>query len=93
MGTASCSMPPPMSPEKLVYMANQIGRFFANQPPAQAIANTADHLQKFWDPRMRRAILAHLEAGGGGLETVALQAVQLLKTQAERAAAAPSAKN
>ena len=57
-----------MSPDKLVYMANQIGKFFAHQGEEKAIAAIADHLQKFWDPRMRKAILAHLDAGGAGLD-------------------------
>jgi len=42
-----------MSLDKLVYMANQIGKFFATQGPEQAAAGTADHIKKFWDPRMR----------------------------------------
>jgi formate dehydrogenase subunit delta len=49
-----------MSPEKLAYMANQIGKFFAHQKHDQAVASIADHVLKFWDPRMRRDILAHL---------------------------------
>jgi formate dehydrogenase subunit delta len=68
-----------MSPDKLVYMANQIGKFFASQGQAVAVAGTADHLQKFWDPRMRSAILRHLEAGGDGLDPVARSAVEALK--------------
>ena len=68
-----------MSPDKLVYMANQIGKFFAHQPDAKAIANIADHLQKFWDPRMRKAIVAHRAAGGAGLEHRVLKAVANLK--------------
>ena len=50
-----------MSPDKLAYMANQIGKFFAHQQHDQAVASIADHLDKFWDPRMRSGILAHLE--------------------------------
>ena len=49
-----------MSPEKLAYMANQIGRFFAHQPHGKAVAAINDHLQKFWDPRMRGTIVKHL---------------------------------
>jgi formate dehydrogenase subunit delta len=49
-----------MSPEKLAYMANQIGKFFAHQPHDQAVASINDHLQKYWDPRMRSAIISHL---------------------------------
>jgi formate dehydrogenase subunit delta len=60
-------------------MANQIGRFFASQPHADATAGTADHIRKFWDPRMRSAILAHLAAGGAGLDPVPLAAVETLK--------------
>jgi formate dehydrogenase subunit delta len=76
-----------MSPDRLVYMANQIGRFFAHQPPDNAVASTADHLKKFWDPRMRAAIFAHVEKGGAGLEPIALAAVRALKAQAERVGA------
>jgi len=71
-----------MSPEKLVYMANQIGRFFAHQPEAKAIALTADHLKKFWDPRMRKVIIAYAEAGGEGLEPHVKKAVMSLSAPA-----------
>lgn len=54
-----------MKPEKLVTMANQIGAFFASQKGDEAIHGIADHFKKFWDPRMRAALLAHFEAGGG----------------------------
>jgi formate dehydrogenase subunit delta len=68
-----------MSPDKLVYMANQIGRFFAGQGADAAVAGTADHIEKFWDPRMRLAILAHVEGGGGGLEPHVRQAIERLR--------------
>ena len=48
-----------MSPDKLAYMANQIGTFFAHRKHDVAVAAIADHLVKFWDPRMRSTILAH----------------------------------
>ena len=68
-----------MSLEKLVYMANQIGKFFNSQGQEQAAAGTADHNRKFWDPHMRASIAAHLEAGGTGLDPVARLAVERLK--------------
>jgi len=71
-----------VSPEKLVYMANQIGRFFAHEAEAKAIADTADHLKKFWDPRMRRAILDHVDSGGEGLEPLVRSAVLSLRAPA-----------
>ena len=67
-----------MSLDKLVYMANQIGKFFASQGREQAVAGTADHIKKFWDPRMRAAIFAHLEAGGAGLDPVVRTALESL---------------
>ena len=68
-----------MSPDKLVYMANQIGKFFASQGADNAVAGTADHIRKFWDPRMRAAILAHVETGGQGLDPHVLRAIGQLQ--------------
>ncbi len=68
-----------MKVEKLVYMANQIGAFFRSQGDAEAIAGIADHISKFWDPRMRDAIYAHVASGGEGLQPLVLKAVESLK--------------
>jgi len=73
-----------MSPDKLVYMANQIGKFFTSQGQQRAVAGTADHIKKFWDPRMREAIFAHLQAGGSGLDPVAREAIEQLATAARK---------
>lgn len=67
-----------MSPEKLIYMANQIGKFFAHGSDEEALFNTADHLKKFWDPRMRKAIVEYAESGGDGLQPIVLKAVRSL---------------
>ena len=71
-----------MSPDKLVYMANQIGRFFAAQGDDEAAAAVEDHLRKFWEPRMRRQIVEHLHAGGAGLDPVVRAAVERLAADA-----------
>jgi formate dehydrogenase subunit delta len=68
-----------MSPDRLVYMANQIGKFFASQGHDKAVAGTAEHLTKFWDPRMRTVIIAHLDAGGVGLDPPVREAVDNLR--------------
>jgi formate dehydrogenase subunit delta len=65
--------------DKLVYMANQIGAFFKAQDMATAAAKIAEHITKFWDPRMRRAIVARLDAGGAGLDPAARRAVETLR--------------
>jgi len=67
-----------MSPDKLVYMANQIGKFFASQGADEAVAGTAQHIKKFWDPRMRAAIRAHLASGGEGLDPLVKDAIAKL---------------
>lgn len=65
-----------MSHDKLAYMANQIGRFFQSQKQDTAVAAIEDHLLKFWDPRMRGAILAQLADGSIELDPLVRQAVE-----------------
>jgi formate dehydrogenase subunit delta len=79
--------PEKMSPDKLVYMANQIGKFFASQVHDKAAAGVADHLTRFWDPRMRDAIIAHLEAGGAKLDPCVREAVVKLRAAQDNAGA------
>lgn len=69
-----------MSPDRLIHMANQIGRFFQSQGRDKAVAGIADHIRKFWDPRMRKAIFAHLDSGGAGLDPDVREAVATLKS-------------
>jgi formate dehydrogenase subunit delta len=64
---------------KLIYMANQIGKFFASQGADQAVTGTAEHIRKFWNPRMRTAIIAHLAEGGAGLEPNVRAALEKLQ--------------
>ncbi|ROZ76584.1 formate dehydrogenase subunit delta [Ramlibacter sp. WS9] len=56
-----------MHVEQLIKMANQIGSFFEAMPDrAQALEDAAQHIKKFWEPRMRRELLAHLDSVGNG---------------------------
>ena len=68
-------------------MANDIGDYFASGPDrAMAVAAIALHIRRYWDPRMRRQIVAHLAAGGAGLGDLARDAVgQLAADQAATA--------
>jgi formate dehydrogenase subunit delta len=71
-----------MNSAQLVKMANEIAAFFHSEaPPALAAQEVASHLRRFWDPRMRREIIAHCEQGGAGLSDLAQRAVQLLAAQ------------
>jgi formate dehydrogenase subunit delta len=64
-------------------MANQIGKFFAAQGEDKAVPLIADHLVKFWDPRMRREILAHLADGGAGMDPLVRRGVELLPREVD----------
>lgn len=67
------------TPDRLIYMVNQIARELASQHPREAGQATYDHIWHFWDPRMRGMILDHLSAGGEGLSDVARDALERLK--------------
>jgi formate dehydrogenase subunit delta len=60
-------------------MANQIGKFFATQGEQGAVEGISAHIKKFWDPRMRKTIVAHLDHGGDGLDPPVKQAIETLR--------------
>ncbi len=74
-----------MNVERLVTMANQIGQFHAGLPDrAEALTSTATHIRRFWDPRMRRALLAHVDGEhGAGLEPFVVEAIATHRTLLE----------
>ncbi|CAM2158290.1 MULTISPECIES: formate dehydrogenase subunit delta [Paraburkholderia] len=52
-----------MKADHLIEMANQIGMFFDSLPDREeALLGIAEHIRKFWEPRMRRTLLAALDA-------------------------------
>jgi formate dehydrogenase subunit delta len=76
-----------VSVEHLVQMANDIGNFFASEADrASAVAGIANHVRRYWEPRMRKQIYAHLDAGGEGLGDLARDAIRQLADK-ERAVA------
>jgi formate dehydrogenase subunit delta len=64
--------------DKLLRMANQIGDYFESMAdPVEARDGIALHIKKFWEPRMRRELLAHIDAtAGAGLHPAVLQAIE-----------------
>jgi formate dehydrogenase subunit delta len=51
-----------MDDNNLIDMANRIGDFFESMPDhEEGLAGIADHIRRFWEPRMRRALLATLD--------------------------------
>ena len=61
--------------ETLHRMANDIARNLAAMGHDQAVLATADHIDKFWDPRMKRAIFAD---DGTDLSPIAREAIEHL---------------
>ena len=68
-----------MDRERLVAMANDIAAFFDSDPDKAVAAEAVRfHITRFWEPRMRREIIAHVQGGGAGLTATAKSAVAAL---------------
>lgn len=67
-----------METTKLVHMVNQIALAFRLQPKDEAVSQTVEHLRAFWSPQMRKELIAHVAAGGAGLEPLAKEAAAQL---------------
>jgi formate dehydrogenase subunit delta len=67
----------------MVQMANDIGNFFRFElKREEAIAAIANHIRKYWTPRMREKFLAHLKAHGSeGLDELPREAARTLAQQ------------
>ena len=54
----------------LIRMANRIGQFFeAMSDRQEALEGVANHIHKFWEPRMRNELLGFLERHPDGNAT------------------------
>ncbi|WP_395011639.1 formate dehydrogenase subunit delta [Undibacterium sp.] len=64
--------------DNLVKMVNQIGTFFESMPDRnEGLEGIATHLKKFWDPRMRKSLIAMIDANEHrGISEIVLIAVQ-----------------
>ena len=70
----------------MVRMANQIAAFYKAYPHDEAMKETADHINRFWEPRMRMAFFAHIAKGGEGFDQLVKDAaVSVRKPKAEAA--------
>jgi formate dehydrogenase subunit delta len=75
-----------MDIERLVKMANDIANFFHSEPDhEEAVKGVAGHITRFWDPRMRRELSAHVASGGAGLSPLALEAAKRIPKVGETA--------
>lgn len=68
-----------METRDMVRMANQIGEFFKSYTEREALDGISDHINKFWDPRMRKQLFAHLDATGDGVSDIVKRAAAQVK--------------
>jgi formate dehydrogenase subunit delta len=68
-----------MHTDLMVHNANQIALYFASFPRDEAIAGVTDHIQKFWERRMKQQIREYTTNGGAGLHELVLEAVKRLQ--------------
>ena len=72
---------------KIVRMANQIATFFLSQPEAVRVPGVSNHINKFWEPRMRREFFRIVDNGGGELSPLVIAAAKLVNRPEEPAQA------
>ncbi len=59
---------------KLIREANQIATFFHSKHHDEGVAGVAEHINKFWEPRMRRQFFELIDAGGEGFDELVIEA-------------------
>jgi formate dehydrogenase subunit delta len=72
-----------MDENKMVHLVNQIALFFQSYPHDEAVAGVADHVKRFWPPRMRQQLLQYSAGGGAGLHALVPEALLSLNPPAE----------
>ena len=67
--------------EKFARMANQIGDYYASQPPEEGASGVALHIRKFWTPKMIAETIAALEAGKLVMNATTAQGFAILRKE------------
>ena len=65
--------------DRLVYMANQIGKAFDHLPRQEAVHEIAEHIKHFWEKRMLAQSYAYIDAGGTGFDELPKQSLEILR--------------
>ena len=82
-----------MNIDLLIKMTNEIGEFFAGTAEApEAARAVANHLKRYWEPRMRAQMITYFEQrDGAGLTEIARSAVALMVADSKAQASAGTA--
>lgn len=68
-----------MNPQNLSDMANNIADFFAAEPDhGEAVRGVANHIDKFWEPRMQKQLRACIAQGEETLHPLVIEAMSRL---------------
>jgi formate dehydrogenase subunit delta len=71
-----------MKIERLIKMANDIGNFFDAEPDKNVAADgIKNHLQRSWEPRMRKTLLDYAQSNGEGFSPLVKEAVSRLQAE------------
>ncbi|MGH3637592.1 MAG: formate dehydrogenase subunit delta [Mycobacterium sp.] len=62
-----------------IRLINKVVVHFGYLPTEQAVDQVADHVRKFWDPRMKRRLFDLVDSRATDFEPVALAAAALLR--------------
>jgi formate dehydrogenase subunit delta len=66
-----------MNQNTLIRMANQIAHNMAAYPPDVAAVKVANHLGRYWEPRMLNDLFAYAKSENCKLEPIVLNALAL----------------
>ncbi len=62
-----------------IRLINKVVVHFGYLSTEQAVTEVADHVRKFWDPRMKRRLFELVDSGTADFEPVAVAAAELLR--------------
>jgi formate dehydrogenase subunit delta len=62
-------------------MANDIGNYFRAQGRDEAIAGIANHIKRYWTPRMLQKLNSYLAQGHGDLDELPRAAIERRNAQ------------
>lgn len=61
-----------------VRMANEIAVQFHHRPADEAATSIANHIRKFWDPRMKADLVARLHSDPASMDPLVIAAARQL---------------
>lgn len=68
-----------MPRDKIIRMANQIAIFFESAAEGDAAEQTANHINQFWEPRMRKELFELAEIEPDALNPIVVSGIDLVR--------------